>query len=73
MALLIGNIGSYEMVCRGGYIIGAAAPIIMSLFFRNNSGINTFFAVMARMMMIILVIYMCISWTVYYYPYFIAL
>ena len=72
MALLIGNVGSYEMVCRGGYIIGAAAPIMMSLFFRKNNGVNTVFAVMARIIMIILVMYMCISWTMYYYPYFIS-
>lgn len=71
LALLIGNIGSYEMVCRGGYLIGASAPILTDLLLGSESPINQNVAVMIRFVIVVLLLYMCFCWIRYYYPYFI--
>lgn len=71
LALLIGNAGSYEMVCRGGYIIGASAPILTDLLLGTESASNRSIATMIRFAIVILLLYMCFSWIGYYYPYFI--
>lgn len=71
LALLIGNAGSYEMVCRGGYIIGASAPILTDLLLGTERASNRSIATMIRFAIVILLLYMCFSWIRYYYPYFI--
>lgn len=70
MALLIGNAGSYEMVCRGVYLVGASAPIIADLLLSKNSYSNKNVAVMIRLVSLLLLLYMSFSWIRYYYPYF---
>ena len=71
LALLIGNVGSYEMVCRGGYFIGASAPILTDLLLGTKSASNKTVAAMLRFAIVVLLLYMCFSWIRYYYPYFI--
>lgn len=71
LALLVGNAGSYEIVCRGGYIIGAFAPILTDLLLGTKNASNKNVAVMIKLAVVVLLLYMCLSWIRYYYPYFI--
>lgn len=71
LALLVGNVGSYEMVCRGGYLIGASAPILTDLLLGTKIASNKNVAVMIKLAVVVLLLYMCFSWIIYYYPYFI--
>ena len=71
MALLVGNVGSYEMVCRGVYLVGASAPIIMDLLFSNKKNTNGNIAFVIKICVVFLLLYICFSWIRYYYAYFI--
>lgn len=71
LALLIGNIGSYEMVCRGVYLVGASAPILADLLLSVKKNSNSSIAILIGFVIVLLLIYMCFSWIMYYYPYFI--
>lgn len=75
MALLVGNVRSYEMVCRGVYLVGASAPIIMDLLFNNSNkskNKNGNVAVMIRICVVVLLLYICFKWIRYYYTYFVS-
>lgn len=71
LAFLVGNANSYEMVCRGAYLIGASAPVIVGLLFDNQSTQNRSVAQIFKLMLVVLLIYMCFSWIRYYAKFFI--
>lgn len=71
LAFLVGNSSSYEIVCRGAYLIGASAPVIVGLLFDSSSTQNRIVAQIIKLMIVILLIYMCFSWIRYYVKFFI--
>lgn len=69
--LIIGNAGSYEMVCRNGYLLGALSPVFMSMFYEKGhllggKRIGLFFCVALGILFSI----MSFQWVRYYYQYF---
>ena len=62
MAFLVGNANSYEIVCRGAYLIGASAPVVVGLLFDNLDIKNRNVAKVIKIMLAVLLIYMCFSW-----------
>ena len=71
LAFLVGNANSYEIVCRGAYLIGASAPVIVGLLFENPSTQNRGAAQIFKLMLVVLLLYMCFSWIRYYAKFFI--
>ena len=69
--LIVGNVGSYEMICRNGYLLGALSPILISMFYEKGhllSGkhIGSIFRVALGLLFVI----MSFQWVRYYYPFF---
>lgn len=56
--LIIGNVGGYELVCRSAYILGAFAPVIIGMLYDGKtSGNRGFIAMIFRLMIISLSVY----------------
>ena len=70
LAFLVGNANSYEIVCRGAYLIGASAPVVVGLLFDNLDIKNRNVAKVIKIMLAVLLIYMCFSWIRYYAKFF---
>lgn len=71
MFTIIGNITSYELVVRMGYLLGALAPILVVLMFENkNTRINYFFKFLMHIGIYILIIFMGISYIRYFYKFY---
>lgn len=69
--LIVGNVGSYEMICRNGYLLGALSPILISMFYEKGhllSGkhIGSIFRVALGLLFVI----MSFQWVRYNYPFF---
>lgn len=72
LAFLVGNANSYEIVCRGAYLIGASAPVIIGMLFDNpGSTQNRSVAQIIKLMLAVLLTYMCFCWIRYYAKFFI--
>lgn len=66
---IIGNIGSYEIVVRNGYLLGALSPIIISMFYENSKDRNL--SLIIRIMIWALVGFMTLEYIRYHYAFFI--
>lgn len=69
--LIIGNVGSYEMICRNGYLMGALSPVFISLFYEKGhllrgKQIGSVFRVALGLLFAI----MSFQWVRYYYQFF---
>ena len=72
LAFLVGNANSYEIVCRGAYLIGASAPVIIGMLFDNpGSTQNRSVAQIIKLMLAVLLTYMCFCWIRYNAKFFI--
>lgn len=69
--LIIGNAGSYEMVCRNGYLLGALSPVFISMFYEKGHLLGRKrIELVFRVALAILFAFMSFQWVRYYYPYF---
>lgn len=71
MFVIIGNIESYELVVRSGYLIGAMAPLFSMLVFNYRCRKDDYICFSIRFSIILLAIVMCIAYVRYYYRWFI--
>lgn len=71
LAFLVGNVNSYEIVCRGAYLIGASAPVIIGMLFDNPDTQNRSVAQIIKLILAVLLTYMCFCWIRYYAKFFI--
>lgn len=67
--LIVGNIGSYEIVVRNGYLLGALSPVMISMFFENRSDTNLSFV--TRMLIWAIVCFMTLEYIRYHYAFFV--
>lgn len=67
--LVLGQIGSYELVVRNGYLLGALSPILVTLFFESDSHIKE--TQLIRLSVVALFLYMSAKYIHYYYTFFI--
>lgn len=70
MIIIIGNIHSYELVVRSGYLIGAMAPLFSLTMFNDRCKKNNYVYFMIRSAVIILLIIMSITYIKYFYHWF---
>lgn len=66
---IIGNIGSYEIVVRNGYLLGALSPIMISMFYEDSRVRNL--SLLIRIMIWALVGFMTLEYIRYHYAFFI--
>lgn len=71
LAFLVGNANSYEIVCRGAYLIGASAPVIVGMLFDNLGIQNRRVAQVIKLILAVLLTYMCCCWIRYYAKFFV--
>lgn len=71
MFAIIGNISSYELVVRMGYLLGALAPVLTVLLYEKGKNKNEYIlSVLIRICIILLVTYMSITYIRYYYRFY---
>ena len=71
MFVIIGNIESYELVVRSGYLICAMAPLFSILVNNYRCQKDDYICFSIRFSIILLAIVMCIAYVRYYYRWFI--
>jgi hypothetical protein len=67
--LIIGNIGSYEIVVRNGYLLGALSPVMISMFYEDSLAKNL--AGYIRILIFLLFSFMTLEYIRYHYVFFI--
>lgn len=70
--IIIGNVNSYELVVRFGYLIGALSPVFSLLIFNSPCKKNNYIHFMIRSFIIILATIMTVTYIKYYYHWFIV-
>lgn len=73
MIIVLGNFGSYEMIARGGYLIGALSPVVTLLLFRNEYGVHSHVAFIIRLAIAVVAGAMCFFNILHYHTYFLPL
>ena len=70
---LLSNIGSYEMVLRPGYLLGALAPVVTGLVFgvQNKSRIKNGITNVILIMLFINLIYVSYMYLIWHSEYFV--
>lgn len=70
MALLLGNIGSYELVVRGAYLLGAMAPVLSVMILEKKCGPNKELAAIIQLAVLGLALFMSFMMLYHYHQFF---
>lgn len=71
MATIMGFIGSYELVVRSGYLLGAMSPILtMILYEEDSSKVNGYLKSVIRVLILMIILIMSVTYIKYYHQFF---
>lgn len=71
MCIILGNVNSYELVVRLGYLIGAMAPLLSLSIFGYRCEKNNYVYFTIRFAIIVLTMVMSVTYIKYYYQWFV--